>query len=120
MTRRDHLLRIALTANRAQLEEPVTPLEGDEDEEDEEDDDERALSVKNDKIQRFDAAQNAILNAVGFLNEDMRKAEIEKHGRELFTVGSFSQIAINYLLPIPLSSLRNQTLVPFTPVLVSR
>jgi len=107
MGRRDHLLRVALSANQAQIEEPVTPGESESESEDEE---EIALVSKNEKIQRFDLAQAAILNAIGFSNDESRKKDLETQENELLTISSACQI-VNYLLPLPLSCLRNQVLV---------
>lgn len=114
MGRRDHLLRIALSANQSQIEEPATPGESES-----EDEEEIALVSKNEKIQRFDLAQAAILNAIGFSNDESRKKDLETQENELLTISSACQI-VNYLLPLPLSCLRNQVLVlrfcpPLTP-----
>jgi hypothetical protein len=105
MTRRDYLLRMALAADRAQIQEPITPPH----EPSEEYEEERALKAKNEKIQRFYAAQDAVLNAVGFL-ESKKVSEIENRETKWYDFGPISQI-LYYFLPLPLSSLRTQALV---------
>ena len=104
MGRRNHLLRIALAANQAQIEEPRTPTESEAEE------DERVLYAKNDKIQRFDMAQGAILNAIGFKSDEARKKDLESQEKELLLLSSVCQ-SVNYILPLPLASQRNQILV---------
>jgi hypothetical protein len=106
MGRRDQLLRIALSANQSQIQEPVTPTESDDGE-----DDELAALSKAENTQRLEMAQEAILGAIGFSSD----AERPKKGADGIKENFFSMATlcgiINYHLPLPLSSQRNQILV---------
>jgi len=106
MGRRDHLLRIALSANQSQIQEPVTPTESDDGEEDD-----LATTAKNENIHRLDIAQEAILSAIGFMSDAERLTKgAESNNRNVFSVATFCGL-INYHLHLPLSCPRNQILV---------
>ena len=104
MGRRDHLLRIALAANQSQIEEPRTPTEEDTIE------NATAVAGKADKINRFDTAQGAILNAIGFRRDGSPKIDTDIDPEDLLSITSACQL-VNYMLPLPLASQRNQILV---------
>jgi hypothetical protein len=102
MGRRDHLVRIALSANQSQIQETIDDLEvGDED---------LAANLKSFKIQRFDMAQGDVLSAIGFMSDEARKKESESGEKDLLTMASACQL-VNYFLPLPLYCQRNQILV---------
>lgn len=107
MGRRDHLIRIALSANQSQIQETVTPTELEDEGLSEE---ELAVNSKNEKIQRFDLAQGAVLSAIGFMSDEARKKEAESGAKDLLTMASAYQF-VNYFLPLPLTCQRNQILV---------
>jgi hypothetical protein len=110
MGRRDHLVRIALAANQSQIQESATPSDSEDYGVSEE---ELAVSSKNEKIQKFDLAQGAVLSAIGFSSTQARVAEVESGEKDLLNVSSACQF-VNYFLPLPLTSQRNQILVcPF-------
>jgi len=107
MGRRDHLVRIALSANQSQIQETLTSPDyfddfGVTDEE-------LVVNSKIDKIQRFDLAQGAVLSAIGFMSDEARKKESESGEKDLLTMASACQF-VNYFLPLPLSCQRNQIL----------
>src|SRR5271167_1270137 len=108
MGRRNHLMRIALSADQPQIQEPVTPSESD----DGMDEDEIATASKNEKIQRIDIAQEAILSAIGFMSDAERLEKGPDRDKDIFSMSTLCGL-INYHLPLPLSSQRNQILVPF-------
>ena len=108
MGRRDHLVRIALSANQSQIQDTLTAPDyfddfGVSDEE-------LAVNSKNDKIQRFDLAQGAVLSAIGFMSDEARRRESESGDKDFLTMASACQF-VNYFLPLPLSCQRNQILV---------
>lgn len=105
MGRRDHLLRIALSASQSQIQESVTPTSSDDGYDEEAD----AVALRNEKIQRFEAAQGAVLSAIGLLSEEKKK-EAETTFQDLPLVAAACQF-VNYALPLPLSCQRNQILV---------
>ena len=106
MGRRDHLMRIALSANQSQIQEPVTPAESDDGEEDE-----LAAASKNENIQRLELAQEAILSAIGFMSDAERiKKRSESSNKDILSVATLCGL-VNYHLPLPLSCQRNQILV---------
>jgi hypothetical protein len=106
MGRRDHLMRMALSANQAQIQEPVTPAESDDGEEDD-----LAATVKNENIQRLELAQEAIFNAIGFVSDAERiKKSSESNNNDVLSVATLCGL-VNYHLPLPLSCQRNQILV---------
>ena len=105
MGRRDHLIRIALLASQSQIQEPVTPTSSD----DGYDEEAEAVALKNEKIQRFEAAQGAVLSAIGLLTEE-RKKETETGFQDLPLVAAACQF-VNYALSLPLLCQRNQILV---------
>ena len=108
MGRRDHLLRVALSANQAQIQETVTPTESDDDEDDP---DELAATAKMDKIQQLDAAQEAVLSAIGFMSDAERlKKTNESSHKEVFSIATICGL-VDYHLPLPLSCHRNSVLV---------
>ena len=100
MGRRNHLLRIALAANQNQIAEAWEPTESESE----------TLDSKNDRIHRFDLAQGAILNAIGFKSDEARKKELESQENEILTISSALQIC-NYIFPIPFACQRNQIMV---------
>ena len=104
MGRRDHLLRIALQANQPQVQEPVTPTGSDDGMEDLE---LEAGSLKKDKIQQFDVAQGAVLQAIGFMSDEARKKDVDASDTEPLNVASAYQV-VSYILPFPFVSQRNQ------------
>lgn len=107
MGRRDHLMRVALSANQAQIQEPVTPNDSDN----EEDPEELAAAAKMDKIQRLDAAQEAVLSAIGFMSDAERlKKTNESSHKEVFSIATICGL-VDYHLPLPLSCQRNSILV---------
>lgn len=106
MGRRDHLMRMALSANQCQIQEPVTPAESDDGEEDE-----LAVTSKHENMQRIDLAQEAILSAIGFMSDAERlKKGSENNSKDVLSVATLCGL-VNYHLPLPLSCLRNQVLV---------
>ena len=106
MGQRDHLMRIALSANQSQIQEPVTPAESDDGEEDE-----LAVASKHENMQRLDLAQEAILSAIGFMSDAERlKKGSESITKDVLSVATLCGL-VNYHLPLPLSCLRNQVLV---------
>lgn len=113
MGRRNHLVRIALSANQSQIQEPVTPSESD----DGMDEDEIAAASKLEKIQRIDIAQEAILSAIGFMSDAERLKKGHDRNKDILSMSTFCGL-INYHLPLPLSSQRNQILVSIHPILV--
>jgi len=115
MGRRDHLLRIALCAKQAQL----VDAPDDDEEEDIQADPTSDMTVKLDpstqkKIKyqgKLDAAQEAILSAIGFMTEpDVKKTEEERE-KDGASISTFVGL-ITYHLPLPMYSQRNQALVP--------
>jgi hypothetical protein len=114
MGRRNHLMRIALSASQPQIQEPVTPSESD----DGMDEDEIAAASKHEKIQRIDIAQEAILSAIGFMSEEERLKRGPDRNKDTFSMSTLCGL-INYHSQLPLSSQRNQILVPtIRPILV--
>ena len=108
MGRRDHLMRIALSAHQPQIQEPVTPAESDDGEEDE-----LAAASKNENTQRLEIAQDAILTAIGFMSDaEGLKKGAESNNKDILSIAAFCGL-VNYHLPLPLSCLRNQILVGF-------
>jgi hypothetical protein len=107
MGRRDHLVRIALTANQSQIQESAPPSDSEEYGVSEE---ELAVNSKNEKIQKFDLAQGAVLSAIGFMSDEARKKEAESGEKDLLNISSACQF-VNYFLPLPLTCQRNQILV---------
>ena len=107
MGRRDHLLRVALSANQAQIQEYVTPHDSD----DEDDPEQLAAAAKMEKIQRLDAAQEAVLSAIGFMSDAERlKKTNENSQKDVFSLATVCGL-VNYHLPLPLSCQRNSILV---------
>ena len=100
-------MRIALSANQSQIQEPVTPTESDDGESD---DDERAAVSKKEKIHRLDVAQEAILSAIGFMSDAERLKKGPDGDKDVFSMATLCGL-VNYHLPLPLSSQRNQALV---------
>ena len=106
MGRRDHLMRIALSANQSQIQESVTPAESDDGEEEE-----LAVTSKNENIQKLDIAQEAILSAIGFMSDAERlKKSTESNNKDVLSIATLCGL-VNYQLPFPLSCQRNQILV---------
>lgn len=115
MGRRDHLLRIALSANQSQLVDPPS----DDDEEDLlQTDPTSETSVKLDSATaaklkhqtKLDAAQEAILSAIGFMTDSGVKKTEEEREKEAAGISTFVGL-ITYHLPLPMYSQRNQALV---------
>lgn len=102
MGRRDHLVRIALQANQSQILEAVTPTGSDDGI-----DDDLAVVSKNEKIQQFDVAQGAVLQAIGFMSDEARKKDIDTRDKERFNISSACQV-VEYILPFPFVCQRNQ------------
>jgi len=117
MGRRDHLLRIALSANQSQLVDAADDAEGEDIIQADPTSD--MFTVKLDpsthkKIRyqgKLDAAQEAILSAIGFMTEpDVKKTEEERE-KDGASISTFVGL-ITYHLPLPMYSQRNQALVP--------
>jgi len=107
MGRRDHLLRVALSANQTQIQESVTPNDSD----DEGDLEELAAAAKLDKLQRLDAAQEAVLSAIGFMSDaERQKKNNESSHKDVFSIATICGL-VDYHLPLPLSCQRNSILV---------
>lgn len=111
MGRRNHLMRIALSEDQPQIQEPVTPNESDDDM----DEDEIAAASKSERIQRIEIAQEAILSAIGFMSDAERLKKGHDRKKDIFSMSTLCGL-INYHLPLPLSSQRNQILVPIRPI----
>jgi len=102
MGRRNHLIRVALSATQNQIEEPVTPTESDDE------DDNASLKLQN--LQRIEHAREAVLNAIGLMANDTQQKETESGDNSLISVSTVCGI-ISYHLALPFLSLRNQVLV---------
>jgi hypothetical protein len=109
MGRRDHLMRIALSANQSQIQEPVTPPES----EDGIDYEELETAHKQERLRRLDMAQEAVLSAIGFMsdNDRLKKGNVTRD-KDVLSISTVCGL-VNFHLPLPLSCQRNQILVPF-------
>jgi hypothetical protein len=126
MGRGNHLLRIALSANQFQLIDPPSDTEDDDDDPSLEPlppgptvkgkrKPDPATVAKHNHQTRLDAAQEAILSAIGFMTESGVKKEesVDKGGGWVSTFVGL----VTYHLPLPMYSQRNQALVPEHPSL---
>jgi hypothetical protein len=119
MGRRDHLLRIALSAKQSQLTDP--PSSSDHNDDDGDGDIQPSANgeqttklgpstAKLSNQAKLDAAQEAILSAIGFMTDSGLKRTDEKRDREGVSISTFVGL-ITYHLPLPMYSQRNQALV---------
>jgi hypothetical protein len=70
-----------------------------------------AATAKMDKIQRREAAQEAVLSAIGFMSDAERlKKTNESSHKEVFSIATICGL-VDYHLPLPLSCQRNSILV---------
>src|SRR5438046_1555744 len=106
MGRRDHLLRIALSASQRQIQESVTPSESDDDQ----DDADLPEIRKFRKVQRLDRAQEAVLGAIGIMSDGERLRKSTESNKGAFSIATLCGL-VNYHLSLLLSSQRNQILV---------
>jgi hypothetical protein len=118
MGRRNHLLRIALSANQSQLIDPPSDAEDNDsptleglskDDSLIDKNHDPATVAKINHQTKLDAAQEAILSAIGFMTESGVKKE---EGGEMGGGGISTFVGlVTYHLPLPMYSQRNQALV---------